>query len=104
LPAAREQLVEMGLVIPLGEAGIIEGLPMNAVTSKGQVTIPKAIRDALDIHPGSKVEFTVNRQGEIVLRRAGSEQQSPSRFDRFVGSAGPGMTTGEIMALMRGDD
>jgi antitoxin PrlF len=71
---------------------------------RAMVTIPKAIRDALDIHPGSKVEFTANRQGEIVLRRAGSERQAPSRFDRFVGSAGSGMTTGEIMALMRGDD
>jgi antitoxin PrlF len=77
---------------------------MNAVTVKGQVTIPKAIRDALDIHPGTQVEFAMNRHGEIVLRKAGSGQAMPSRFDRFVGSAGAGMSTGEIMALMRGDD
>ncbi len=77
---------------------------MNAVTVKGQVTIPKPIRDALGIHPGSLVEFTINRAGEIVLRKADAEQAAPSRFDRFVGSAGPGMSTDEIMALMRGDD
>jgi antitoxin PrlF len=77
---------------------------MNAVTVKGQVTIPKRIRDALDIHPGSQVEFVMNRDGEIVLRKAGAEKPASNRFDRFVGSAGPGLTTDEIMALMRGDD
>ena len=77
---------------------------MNAVTVKGQVTIPKPIRDALGIHPGSKVEFTIKRDGDIVLRKADAEHPAPSRFDRFVGSAGPGMSTDEIMALLRGDD
>jgi antitoxin PrlF len=77
---------------------------MNAVIAKGQVTIPKPIRDVLGIHPVSLVEFTINREGEIVLRRPDAEHPAPSRFDRFVGSAGPGMSTDEIMALMRGDD
>jgi AbrB family looped-hinge helix DNA binding protein len=77
---------------------------MNAVTSKGQVTIPKPIRDALDIGPGSQVEFVVNREGQIVLRKAGAGQATPHRFDRVVGSAGPGMSTDELMALLRGDD
>ncbi len=77
---------------------------MNAVTVKGQVTIPKPVRDALDIHPGSLVEFTMNRDGEVVLRRAATETPAPSRFERFQGCAGPGMSTDEIMALMRGDD
>ena len=30
-----------------------------SVTSKGQVTIPKAIRDQLGLEPGSRVEFAV---------------------------------------------
>jgi antitoxin PrlF len=77
---------------------------MNAVTVKGQVTIPKPIRDALEIHPGSMVEFTMNRDGQIILRKAGSEKPESRRFDRFRGSAGPGLSTNEIMALMRGDD
>ena len=46
---------------------------MNAVTVKGQVTIPKPIRDALDIHPGSLVEHVMNKDGEIVVRKAGAE-------------------------------
>jgi len=34
-----------------------------SVTSKGQVTIPKRVRDALGITPGSKVEFDVTGGG-----------------------------------------
>jgi antitoxin PrlF len=77
---------------------------MSTVTVKGQVTIPKAVRDALDIRPGSAVEFVVNREGQIVLRKAGGEQPAPHRFDAVVGSAGPGMTTDELMKLLRGDE
>jgi AbrB family looped-hinge helix DNA binding protein len=77
---------------------------MNAVTVKGQVTIPKPIRDQLDIRPGSLVEFVMNPDGQIVLRKAGVEEPRPHPFDRVVGSAGPGMSTDEIMALLRGDD
>lgn len=38
------------------------------ITSKGQVTIPKEIRDALDLEAGTEVEFTLNEQGEITVR------------------------------------
>lgn len=34
-----------------------------SVTSKGQVTIPKRVRDALGITPGSKVDFEVAGAG-----------------------------------------
>ena len=38
------------------------------VTKKGQVTIPMAIREKLDIAYGEKVEFAVNEQDEVVIR------------------------------------
>ncbi len=73
------------------------------VTSKGQVTIPKAVRDFLGIGPGSKVEFRRVEDGSvIVVPVEGSRPQS--RFARLRGHAGSGMTTDEIMALTRGDD
>ncbi len=34
-----------------------------SVTSKGQVTIPKKVRDALGITPGSKVDFNLENGG-----------------------------------------
>lgn len=39
----------------------------STVTAKGQVTIPKQVREALGIHEADGVEFEV-RQGEAVLR------------------------------------
>jgi AbrB family looped-hinge helix DNA binding protein len=74
---------------------------MPTVTLKGQVTLPKRIRDALNIGPGSLVEFVMNNDGQIVLRKAGSEGPAFPQFDRLVGSLGPGMTIDEIMALLR---
>ena len=41
------------------------------VTRKGQVTIPKPVRDRLGIDAGSKVEFEVAEDGRAFLRRAG---------------------------------
>ena len=75
----------------------------TTVTSKGQVTIPKAVRDQLGLKPGTKVEFRAGVGGEIVLKRA-DEKRPPSRFAKFRGHAGPGMSTDEIMALLRGED
>lgn len=38
----------------------------TTLTSKGQVTIPKRIRDALHLLPGATVEFSVNAGGDVV--------------------------------------
>ena len=75
----------------------------TAVTSKGQVTIPKPVRDLLGIEPGTRVNFRRNEQGEIVLDRADGEKP-PSRFAKLRGTAKAGMSTDELMALTRGDD
>ena len=75
----------------------------NTVTSKGQVTIPKSVRDLLGIVPGSEVEFHRGKDGSVVLTRV--DAQSPkSRFARLRGHAGKGLSTDEIMALTRGDE
>jgi AbrB family looped-hinge helix DNA binding protein len=38
------------------------------ITSKGQVTIPKAVRDKLGVKPGDRVVFTVLPDGTTILR------------------------------------
>jgi AbrB family looped-hinge helix DNA binding protein len=80
----------------------------NTITSKGQVTIPKAVRDRLGIRAGSAVTFELSDAGEVVLRpvvRRSGRQPAPaptSRFARLRGRATVKMRTEEIMALTRG--
>ena len=42
---------------------------MNTVTltSKGQLTIPRAMRDALGLAPGARLQASVDPQGRLVL-------------------------------------
>jgi len=74
-----------------------------AVTSKGQVTIPKPVRDLLGIEPGTIVDFQRNDQGEIVLVRSDPSSSRPSRFSRLRGTLKSDLSTDEIMAMLRGD-
>jgi antitoxin PrlF len=75
----------------------------TTVTSKGQVTIPKPVRDHLGIGPGSQIDFRRADDGSIVIEKADATKPRPSRFAKLRGSAGPGMTTDELMALLRGE-
>jgi antitoxin PrlF len=90
------------LCITEKEHGITEQRLMPKVTSKGQVTIPKPLRDHLGLEPGSSVEFELAGDGRVFLvaRRAPPR----SKFARLRGSARSRMTTDEIMALTRGED
>ena len=73
------------------------------LTSKGQVTIPKRLRDHLGLKPGSEVEFVIAEDGRVVLHAAGAKPK-PSPFARVRGTATVKMRTDEIMALTRGED
>jgi AbrB family looped-hinge helix DNA binding protein len=75
---------------------------MATVTQKGQVTIPKPIRDHLGIGPGSLVNFKRTPDGSIVIERADGTRPA-SRFAEVVGILGPGPSTDEIMEWTRGD-
>ena len=75
---------------------------MSKMTAKGQVTLPKRLRDHLGLKPGSDVDFELAGDGRVFLK---TRNQAPeSRFARLRGSAKLGMTTDEIMALTRGED
>jgi AbrB family looped-hinge helix DNA binding protein len=75
---------------------------MTKITTKGQVTIPKRLRDHLGLKPRSFVEFELAGDGRLFLK---TRLRAPeSRFARLRGSAKLGMTTDEVMALTRGED
>lgn len=77
----------------------------TTVTSKGQVTIPKKVRDLLGIQAGSAVDFELTPSGDVVLRhRKGKPKRPPRRFARLRGIATVRMSTDQIMALTRGKD
>jgi AbrB family looped-hinge helix DNA binding protein len=71
------------------------------MTVKGQVTIPKYIRDALDINPGDELDWVLEGDSARVTRRPDSEEIKAA-LDQMSGAAQVRMTTDEIMALTRG--
>ncbi|CDN55262.1 AbrC family transcriptional regulator [Neorhizobium galegae bv. officinalis bv. officinalis str. HAMBI 1141] len=76
------------------------------VTEKGQVTIPKEIRDRLKIRPGSEVDFVVSDDGVRLVRLDDSKQDYKS-FEEWADSVKGtwdlgGMTTDEYIDWLRG--
>jgi len=51
-------------------------MPTATVTSKGQVTIPKAIRDVLHIDAGDQVDFVLTDHGDVVVRGVSTDVRS----------------------------
>jgi AbrB family looped-hinge helix DNA binding protein len=73
------------------------------VTTKGQVTIPRHIREALGITPNSEVDFVRQEDGSYRLVKKTAPVGRPIRFARLRGVATVKMSTDEIMALTRGE-
>ncbi len=45
-------------------------MPTATLTSKGQITLPKAIRDKFHLHTGDRIEFILRNDEEVVMRPA----------------------------------
>jgi antitoxin PrlF len=90
----------------------IEHVTVVNMTSKGQILIPKALRDRNGLVPGHAVRVGVNDRGETVVLPADT-MQSESREQRRVriraaleaatGIIDIGMSTDEYMKELRGD-
>ena len=39
----------------------------STLTSKGQTTIPKDIRNRLNLHPGDRLEFVIDEDGRVLV-------------------------------------
>ena len=77
----------------------------TTLTSKGQVTIPKHIRDALRLRPGSAVDFSVNGEGQVILVPVGtaSLRRGKDRFESARGTATVKWRTEDLMRMLRDD-
>ncbi len=72
------------------------------MTFKGHVTIPKKVREALRLALGGSVEFDVNCEGQVVVRKAGAKPRNTRvRFAAARGKAPVKWRTDELMALLR---
>jgi AbrB family looped-hinge helix DNA binding protein len=75
------------------------------ITSKGQVTIPKEIRDKFGLLPETEVDFVVEGNTVKIVRT--KKRKKLSRGEEIVrrirGTGQGKMTTDEIMALTRGE-
>ena len=77
------------------------------INHKGQVTIPKAVRERASLHPHCEVEFEVRPNGDVLLRQALPRMSSVrAAFERVRGSANApqfkGMSTDDYIQLLRG--
>jgi antitoxin PrlF len=83
-----------------------------AVTVKGQVTIPKRIRDFLDIGPGSRIEFELLPDGRVAIRPVAQKRRRKATVSitkddplaKWVGAASGGVSTDVLMRMTRGED
>jgi len=71
------------------------------ITSKGQVTIPKDMRDRFGLQPETEVEFVA--EGDALrLVHSSASRRGENLVKKMRGMATGGMSTDEIMALTRG--
>jgi len=71
------------------------------LTSKGQVTIPLAIRERLGLMPQTEVEFEI--VGEAVkVRKARGSRRGRALVESLRGQGSTKLTTDQILSLTRG--
>ena len=74
-------------------------MPVAKITSKGQITLPKEVRDSIGISPGEEVEFLKEENGYLLKKKV---MRSP--FDKFVGylKEKKGISPDKIIEDLRG--
>jgi AbrB family looped-hinge helix DNA binding protein len=71
------------------------------ITSKGQVTIPQAIRELLSLLPDTEVDFVVDGKAVRIVKVTGKRRRGKAVVSRLRGTATTKMSTDEILALTR---
>ena len=78
------------------------------VTVKGQVTLPKAIREAANIRPGDRVNVRARPEGGVIIEAEASVKTAEAYMSRNEDIIGRqpirGFSTEEIMGMTRGED
>jgi AbrB family looped-hinge helix DNA binding protein len=76
----------------------------TTVTIKGQVTLPKKVRDAVGIKPGDRVDLHPTAAGTVIIEKVGSVDDYKARLYALAKrKIIRGITTDELMKMTRGD-
>jgi antitoxin PrlF len=70
------------------------------LSSKHQITIPKAIRQQMNLHEGDRIEFQPNAAGEIVLQKNRQSPKSDGAAAQFI-KPGKRLSVAEIKAAAK---
>jgi AbrB family looped-hinge helix DNA binding protein len=77
----------------------------TTITAKGQVTIPKRVRDAMGAKPGTKVTVEYADGGAIIRPvRKIDVSDYRKRLESVRGTLDLGMSTDDYMKMLRGED
>jgi len=71
----------------------------STLTSKGQITIPKSVRDSLALHAGDKVEFVLTENNEVLLKPV--TKKVDEVFGRLFRAGRPAVDIAEMDALLK---
>ncbi|TAK35694.1 MAG: AbrB/MazE/SpoVT family DNA-binding domain-containing protein [Chloroflexota bacterium] len=74
---------------------------MPTITSKGQVTLPKEIRDALGLRPGTEVEFEL-REGQVILHKR-VPVEALRKWQGYLRGRLPADSVDDMMEKLRGE-
>ena len=103
-----ESLTREAQSITFFTVGITENELATNVTVKGQVTLPKAIREAASIRPGDRVNVRVRPEGGVIIEAEAAVKSAEAYMNglKDMSRRRPfrGFSTEEIMAMTRGDD
>jgi AbrB family looped-hinge helix DNA binding protein len=73
------------------------------LNSKGQVTIPAALRERYDLHQGDEVDVVEDGNVLRIVRVEGSQTRAQRAVERMRGRATTKLTTDQLMELLRAE-
>ena len=74
----------------------------HALTVKGQITIPKAMREHMGVAHGQELDFVAQPNGQVLMFPAKRRALNENPFLQFIGTGVSGMTTEQILNETRG--
>ncbi|TSE00027.1 AbrB/MazE/SpoVT family DNA-binding domain-containing protein [Skermania sp. ID1734] len=74
------------------------------LNSKGQVTIPAALREKYGLREGDEVDVIDDENGLRIVRAAKPRSPGARLIKKMRGKASTAMSTDELLTLLRADD